>query len=179
MLITRACFGAAVTPYRLRAALGGSALANFVFEAIGDVLVVVQNAETPWPHEWEAYMEACRQLDVRLGGNFLQASALIFTDGGAPNSQQRNQIARLLNGRTCDCGVVTDIFKVRGQLAVLSLFNPMLKVFTSKEWRKAATFAHLSEGQHLEYLDIALKLAPAVGGVQVLNSINAAMGAGR
>ena len=146
-------------------------MANFVFEVVDTNLVVVMNTESPLMPEWEAYLEACRQLDRKLNGDFNKAAALIFTDGGAPNAAQRRGMVEVLKGRPANSAVVSDNMMVRGPLSILSLFNPALKVFNPKDWKQAATFARIPEARHLEHLQVALKLSRQIGDLKVLRAI--------
>ncbi len=146
-------------------------MANFVFEVVENTLVVVMNNESPLMPEWEAYLEACRVLDKKLNGDFDKAAALIFTDGGAPNAQQRRGMVEVLKGRPANSAVVSDSMMVRGPLAVLSIFNPALKVFAPKEWKQAATFARVPEARQMEHLQLALKLSRQIGDLKVLRAI--------
>ena len=72
---------------------------NFAFERVGSILVGVNNRQSPRADEWALYVQACRDLDRELNGDFSRAAALIFTDGGGPNSDQRRAMVEVLNGR--------------------------------------------------------------------------------
>ena len=146
-------------------------MANFVFDVVDTNLVVVMNTESPLPEEWNAYLEACRQLDKKLNGDFTKAAALIFTDGAAPNASQRRSMVEVLKGRPANSAVVSDNMMVRAPLGLLSIFNPAVKVFSPKEWKQAANFARIPEARHLEHLQVALKLSHQIGDLKVLRAI--------
>jgi hypothetical protein len=146
-------------------------MAHMAFKRVDFTLVVVQDAVPPTDEEWQRYLDACVQLGKDLAGDYGKASALIFTDGGAPNGKQRVAIAKLLGGRAALSAVVCDSLMIRAALGALGLINPGIKVFPSRDWVKAAAFARVPVSKHMEVLKIAVGLSHEVGDVKVLRAI--------
>jgi hypothetical protein len=145
--------------------------ANFAYRRLDTLVVAVHNAQPPSDPEWRGYLTLCHAVAHDVGIDIRKASAVIFTDGGVPTSAQRNQLARQLAGRTPNSAVVSESLRVRVPLAVLSMINPGVKVFSAREWRKALDFANVPAEKQLEVLKVAVALGREVGDPQVLRAI--------
>jgi hypothetical protein len=142
------------------------------YRRLGWHLIVVHGADAPTKEEWTNYLATTRQLDVEKQGQMHQLSALVFTDGGGPNSTQRVELNRVIGGREARTAIVTDSVVVRGIVGALSLFNPKgLAVYPPKSWKDAATFCRLEQAQHMEVLKVAFALGREVGDPKVLRSL--------
>jgi hypothetical protein len=100
------------------------------------LLLCVHNASEPDLAEWESYIADFRRLDVT------QARQLVFTEGGGPNTKQRDQINQHVQGRAHRVAVVTNNGLVRSICTALSWFNPNVKAFTPSNI--ATAFNHIN-----------------------------------
>jgi hypothetical protein len=146
-------------------------MTNFSHKRLDTLLVAVHNAQPPTDADWKGYMDLCVDLERDLDGHLERARALIFTDGGVPTGTQRNQITKLLRGRSAASAVVTDNLMVRAALGLLSVINPGVKVFSTRDWKKAAEFANVAPERHLEILKVAVALGREVGDCKALRTI--------
>lgn len=120
-------------------------LASGTWRADSVVIVfVVQNDKNPSEDEWDAYVaNVTAHLDTPNG------AGLAFTDGGAPNSKQRDLMRETLGVRSPRSAVISDSVLVRGVVTALSWFNPNTIAFSPQRARDAFVFAGL-EPEHLE-----------------------------
>jgi hypothetical protein len=146
-------------------------MGHHVFRRMGDRLVVVADSKPPSAAEWQQFIDACVALDKEGAGGIGSASALIFTDGGGPDSGQRLALKKVLRGQAAPAAMVTDSLAVRTVVGLISFFNPQIKVFKSAEWRQAALLARFKEEELLEVLRVAVSLSHEVEGSQVLRTI--------
>ena len=146
-------------------------MGHMAFRRFENHLIVVSDTQTPTPEEWSNYLAACVQIDRDLGGRTGVATALIFTDGGNPDSGQRVALRKMLSGRTAAAAMVSDSLTVRTGVGFISLFNKGIKVFSSRDWQQAAAFASIRAEKHMEVLRIAVSLSHEVTECRVLRAI--------
>jgi hypothetical protein len=108
---------------------------QFVNISVGEVMLVAHTAKPPDQREWDAYVAALVKRDVE------KLRSLVFTDGGAPNTAQRSQLNKALEGKTSTGAVVSPSTMVRGVVTALSWFNPKIRAFAPNEVNDA--FAYL------------------------------------
>jgi hypothetical protein len=94
------------------------------YDADRQLFVVLHTANPPSTTEWAGYMDVFRRLDHR------QSKQLIFTDGGSPNAQQRQEVNDVLKGRTTTAAVISSSMMVRGVVNALVWFNPRVRIFS-------------------------------------------------
>jgi hypothetical protein len=145
-------------------------MARHAFQRLGTLLVVVVGTEAPTDEEWQQYLDACVALDRELGG-LSRVSALIFSDGGSPTRLQLVGLDKVLRQRTGVSAVVCDSLRFRAVMSLFGLINPALRVFPSRDWKLAATFARIDESRHAEVLQVAADLGRQIGEVKVLHAI--------
>lgn len=131
-------------------------LASGIWSADSIVIVfVVQNDKNPSDDEWDAYVaNVTAHLDTPNG------AGLAFTDGGAPNSKQRDHMRETLGVRSPRSAVISDSVLVRGVVTALSWFNPNTIAFSPARARDAFAFAGL-EPKHLDDFWKAVRAADA------------------
>ena len=108
---------------------------NMVQDFCGDLMIVVHTGQAPSDEEWTRYVAAVERMDPE------KLRTIVFTDGGAPNLEQREAINRALGGKTSPGAVVSNSMLVRGAVTALSWFNPKIKAFSPSG--TAAAFAYL------------------------------------
>jgi hypothetical protein len=96
---------------------------NVVTASRGRVLMVAHNAEPPTDEEWKDFLRALDRHGIE------GARLLVWTDGAAPNSAQRQALNDQLGGRTIPIAVLSTSTFVRGVATAISWFNPGVKVF--------------------------------------------------
>ncbi|MBX7194140.1 MAG: hypothetical protein K1X94_18950 [Sandaracinaceae bacterium] len=96
---------------------------SFAFSMQGDLGIVVHTHRDPSPEEWSGLVEALGRIDLD------SFRTLSVTEGGAPNSAQREQVNRLLGGRQRPAAVLTNHLSVRGVVTALGWFNPLIRAF--------------------------------------------------
>jgi hypothetical protein len=133
-------------------------------------MVVVEDTQNPTNEEWQRYLDVCVEIEKDYG-SFDGVSALIFSDGGAPTSQHRVSLGKILKGRTVPSAVVSDSLVVRASLSIFQLINPGIHVYPSRDWQKAAAFAGVAPAKQLEALKVAVALGREVGDPKVLRAI--------
>lgn len=114
----------------------------------GPLLTYVHSARTP---PGEVLESACDEVE---NGPFdlSRVRLLVFTDGGSPSPVARKKLVTRLarfsaRPRTA---VVSDAPAVRFVVAMLTLFNPNAKVFSSREVAAALDFIDVDEGDRPE-----------------------------
>ena len=146
-------------------------MANLAFKRIGTILILVHNDKPPLEEEWARYLALLTSIDLEIKGDPSQASAVVFTDGGAPTSSQRLSLKKQLQGRDGRSAVITENIMVRGIIGIVGLFNKAIASFGPGDWKQAMNYAKVPERQHLEILQGAISLSREVGGSHVLRSI--------
>jgi hypothetical protein len=100
---------------------------DFVTTERGQIMVVVHNAKPPTEDDWRAYIEGIKSTDLKTG------RSIVFTDGGAPNAEQRKILNQTLAGAHVPGVVISPSTFVRGVVTALSWFNPSLKVYAPEQ----------------------------------------------
>jgi len=108
---------------------------------VGRVLVVVHSAQAPSASEWAAHIETWHAIASAIEVESVRT--LVFTDGGAPNAEQRARLNTVLAGRPTPVAVLSDSLVVRGVAGALSMFNRALKVFPPGRLAEAMQFLGL------------------------------------
>lgn len=125
---------------------------NLAFKIIGNLSIAVHNNRTPTDTEVHEYCVALAKHDVR------QLRALIFTDGGAPNSTQRNEVNSVLKGREHPTAVVSDDRMVRGIVTAFSWFNSKIRAFSPANINEALDYLGVPPAEHDRVIAEAKKL---------------------
>jgi hypothetical protein len=115
-------------------------MGNMASSTWQSVMVAVHNNQAPSTEEWDRYLELLREHVAAVGGDVRRVRGLTFTDGGAPNSVQRNQLRQILEGQTIVGSVVSDSAIVRTVVGFLGLFVRGGKIFSSRDWPGALTY---------------------------------------
>lgn len=106
------------------------------------LLLGVHGEHAPSAAEWERY---CSWIPSLLSQP--NAGCVVLTDGGAPNSAQRDHMRKCLGVSPCWTAVITDKVLVRGVVTAIRWFNPMVSAFAPWELSQAFQFAGVSRPQ--------------------------------
>jgi hypothetical protein len=112
---------------------------------LGRVLVVVHSAQAPSASEWAAYIDTWQVFASAIAVESVRT--LVFTDGGAPDAEQRARLNNVLAGRPTPVAVLSDSFVVRSVCSTLSMFNRGLKVFSPGRLAEAMQFLGLQPSE--------------------------------
>jgi hypothetical protein len=77
--------------------------ADFAFATAGGLVLVLHGKATPTDDAWQRYLDAAQNI-VRAGRPM---PTLVFTDGGAPNGDQRKPLFALFKGIRAPVAVVS------------------------------------------------------------------------
>lgn len=102
-----------------------------VFRVVDRLFVVVYGASDPSDAEWRSYLSAVRAHGVE------RTMQLVFTPGGAPSARQRQELERIIAGRSVPVAVVATSLRVRAAVALLSWLTPSIRVFAPARLREA------------------------------------------
>ena len=129
---------------------------NMVFEAVGDLVVVVHNENPPADSEWDAYLAAGTR-------GIVVPRFLVFTLGGGPTMAQRRRVLDGLKGRPAKAAVVSENAFVRSIVFALSVFNRGVKVFAPGSISDAYVYLGISERESVKVAKVLRKLQAEMG----------------
>ena len=121
---------------------------NLAIQVVDRLFIVAYGATSPTDAEWSSYLDLAQRHGID------QTQQIIFTEGGAPTSAQRRQLAALLNGRAVPVAVLSSSARVRVTVAALSLFNSQIKAFPPSALPDA-----------LDFLEVPASRANLIAGV--------------
>jgi len=131
--------------------------ANMVLDVFGDLMICVHTSRAPSDAEWARYIAAVGTCDVE------RLRTVVFTDGGAPNSEQRKLVNRALGGKTSVGGIVTGNVVVRSAVTALSWFNPKIKAFSPERTEEAFQHVGLTPDEVPAVWEIVARLRTELG----------------
>lgn len=109
---------------------------GFRFEFVDAFRIIMLHGKAAPPAPgWRDYLLELRNRDVKCMG------LLVFTNGGAPDPAQRQELNQVLNGRHFSRAIVHRSAMVRGVVAAVSWFAPGVKAFSPCSWSAAAEHA--------------------------------------
>jgi hypothetical protein len=98
-------------------------------------IVMLHGAGPPPPDGWRDYLHQIRGKDLTSIG------LLCFTNGGAPDPTQRQELNEVIGGRYYARAIVHRSALVRGVVLAVSWFAPGVKAFSPWTWPAAAEHA--------------------------------------
>jgi hypothetical protein len=105
-------------------------------KSIGTLSLWVQTKTPPSDAEWET---ALKELSVN------HARALVFTDGGAPNSLQRKRLSETISGRGETVSAVLSYAMIpRFVNASIALFLKSLRSYNPEEFPQAIAYVNIT-----------------------------------
>lgn len=110
---------------------------RFSFEFLDTNHIVMLHGVSPPPADgWRDYLHQIRDKDLTNVG------LLSFTNGGAPDAAQRQELNQVVRGRYFARAIVHRSALVRGVVLAVSWFAPGVKAFSPWTWPAAAEHAH-------------------------------------
>src|SRR3990167_1761453 len=73
----------------------GTQMRNMIGRPLGRVMVVTIGTKNPSDAEWGEMLDLGRRLHEEAGHDPARSGGVVFTDGGAPNSAQRQKVRTL------------------------------------------------------------------------------------
>ncbi|MFZ5446268.1 MAG: hypothetical protein ACOZQL_40145 [Myxococcota bacterium] len=144
---------------------------NMAVRSLDDVMIVTLNTHNPTDAEWEEAVSLGKTL-LAKAGEVARTGAIVFTEGGAPNSKQRQKLRELYGATPPPMALVTDSVIARGTIAVFSIFWPSTNaVFSPADWGKALRHAGLKPERDGEVVALLRAMEAEVGKLAVLAPI--------
>jgi hypothetical protein len=125
----------------------------FKIVTLGDyqVLLWLHTSHDPSPNEWADALVEVDALKQRLGTGISGVRSLAITDGGAPNSVQRQQLyIESLASKTISSAAVSTVLRnpvKRSIVTAILWLNPNFRVFPPD--RFVLALEHLGLGEHV------------------------------
>jgi hypothetical protein len=116
---------------------------NLVTRRVGQMLISLENKETPTDEEWDDFLKVLREGR----DDFATLKLLVITEGGGPTAAQRKRLEQALGGRTLRVAVVTDSIKVRFIVSSIALLNRFISTFSKAELPRAYEYLGLAAGE--------------------------------
>jgi hypothetical protein len=126
-------------------------------DATHALLLALHGEAAPSEAEWDQYCSAITGVLAHPNG-----FGMVLTDGGTPNTAQRDRMRRKDGGVARLNAVITDKAVVRGVVTAVSWFNPKIRAFAPREFPQAFEFLGLRAAQirsvcaALQRLDLTL-----------------------
>jgi hypothetical protein len=106
---------------------------NLAIQVVDRLFIVAYGATSPTDEEWSTYLGLVQSHGI-------ETKHIISTEGGAPTSAQRRQLAALLDGRAVPVAVLSSSARVRVTVTALSWLNSRIKAFPSSALSEALDF---------------------------------------
>src|SRR5690606_33867423 len=119
---------------------------------------------SPSDAEWDEYLghiQAAREL---TRGGLGAVSAVVVTDGGAPDAAQRKRLTRVVQGWEPVGAVISESLLVRGIVTALAWLGLRVRFFTLDEVSAALCSAAVPQGEHEALLQDMRALASTLDG---------------
>lgn len=120
---------------------------SLVSSAVGSVLLLVEDNETPADWEWDECLGMLTELKAKTEQAGEQARVLVVTLGGGPNAVQRKRLENVLGGKPVPVAVISDSLKLRFITAAVMLFNADHRAFSNAERLEAYKHLKLNTSQ--------------------------------
>lgn len=119
----------------------------------GDLVLSLHGAEAPSASEWETHLALLEELARRNGGSLARMRSLVFSDGGMPDSAQRQASTRIIDaadGTRMPIAIVSNSGFVRGVVTAGHWFGLSMRAFAPAGLREALAYLQIPEGRHAE-----------------------------
>jgi hypothetical protein len=130
---------------------------------IGNTIVSAHTAASPTNEQWEHYLLVAKKMIDQIGFSALRG--IVFSDGGAPTSSQRERLNIFLEGRSARTAIVSGSQIVRGVVTALGWFNPQIKTFSPSRVREALAHIGFAESSVPSLCD---QIRPMAGSVEAV-----------
>jgi hypothetical protein len=143
---------------------------NMWFRYVGRIFLAIHTKDPPSDEEWDAALVGMREWAQGPG----RPCTLVFTDGGAPNTAQRQRLQKALNGKDLLIAVLSGALIPRFVNASIALFNKSIRSFTPDEFPQARQHLMLTE-QELKQLRETFSQVQAEMGSRKVAALERAM----
>ncbi|EYF07824.1 hypothetical protein [Chondromyces apiculatus] len=109
---------------------------TMVSTLVGNIILVLHTDALPREEEWAKYIRLLSSIS-----EYSNARSLVFTDGGAPSTKQRQQVNAILAGRPGRAVAISHNPLIRGAITALNMFNPLVRSYPPD--KLADAYAHL------------------------------------
>ena len=117
---------------------------NMLWKSVENLFVFVHNDKTPTQDEWDKALKEYKALVVKYGA---RARCIVATDGGGPNSVQRNEMAAAV-ARHPPTAICSDSTVVRAMMQVFKWLNVRdFEIFKKNELVRAAKYLDVSSSK--------------------------------
>jgi hypothetical protein len=151
---------------------------NFCVFRVASTVVSIHTTLSPTDQQWDEYLDAIKKVLADFG--FIKASAISFTDGGAPTSAQRERFNLFLGGRSARTSVVSGSSVVRAVVTALGWFNQQIKTYPPNRVHDALVHIGFAPS---DVPKLCARLRPMAGSVEAvrkaLEDLDAATGRDR
>jgi hypothetical protein len=111
---------------------------DFIFELLDSRRILMLHGDkAPPPAAWREHLRYLETKDLEGLG------LLVFTNGGAPDAGQRDEMNRVLRGRYFARAIVHKSAIARGVVAAVGWFAPGVAAFRPECWHAAAAHARI------------------------------------
>lgn len=122
-------------------------MTHSAFTIFDDFIIWVAGTAGPTCEEWASYMALTSTLIGKLGKSGTPLRRIIFTDGGAPGTLQREQLFAIREGIDVLSSVVTDSRVPRALLTVFEWFNFDMTTYPPHRIVEALHHVRISEAR--------------------------------
>lgn len=143
----------------------------------GRLVVTVHTATPPSTDEWNQYLVFCADLVAEFRDAPLKPFSIVFTDGAAPNTEQRRAFLDIVARHPFTSAIVTGSRVTRGVVTLLSWFAPGVQAFSPTDVDGILRHAGLERRALNELVTLSSRLAVECGGIAVLDRFIAAAAA--
>lgn len=148
---------------------------NFWVFRMGNTIVSAHTSALPTDQQWDDYIMVGQGMTDEIG--FTNLRGIVFTDGGAPTSAQRERANKFLQGRSARTAIVTSSPIVRGIVRALGWFNPEIRTFAPSRVRDALVHIDFAASEIPKLCDQLRPLASCVEAVhRALEDLDPATG---
>ena len=122
---------------------------NMRSRVIDRLFLVVLGVDPPTNDEWCDYLAAVERHGID------RTMQLIYTDGGAPDANQRHCLEEIIRGRLVPVAVVSPSARIRALVTAMSWFNRKIRAFPPSSFRDAIGYLEIPLSR-VELIEAAL-----------------------
>jgi hypothetical protein len=140
----------------------------------GRIVVTVHTATPPPNDEWNGYLVFCAELVAVFRDAPLKPCSIVFTDGAAPNTEQRRAFLDIVARHPFTSAIVTSSRVTRGVVTLISWFAPGVQAFSPTDVDGILRHAGVERHALKDLVTLASRLAADCHGIVVLDRFIAA-----
>ncbi len=105
-------------------------MVDMAFARRGHLVLTMNTAAPPSTDDWNRYLIFCADLVAEYRNASMLPFSIVFTDGGAPNTEQRRSFVDVVGKTKFSSSIVTTSRLTQGVVTLLSWFTPGLRAFS-------------------------------------------------